>query len=226
MYSKGTFTSRGSHPSLKGYVVKRRRPTLKLRRAGKKKTGKSSQKIRKQVNNRTRTAHRHYINELTNTGNTKTFWRYVRSRRKDDTGVQPLKVNNQLLTDDQDKAQALSNQFESVFTRENKDVPNPSMTGNPFPEMPPIIVDIGGVRKLLANIDTSKAIGPDQIPNQALKLAADEIAPVLQHIFQQSLDSGVLPEDWKRAQIAAIYKKGDTTNPANYRPVSLTLCLL
>ena len=98
------------------------------------------------------------------------------------------------------------------------------MTGNPFPEMPPIIVEVhvGGVRKLLANIDTSKAIGPDQIPNQALKLAADEIAPVLQHIFQQSLDSGELPEDWKRAHIAAIYKKGDTTNPANYRPVSLT----
>ena len=54
------------------------------------------------------------------------------------------------------------------------------MTRTPFPEMPPIIVDIGGVRKLLANIDTSKAIGPDQIPNQALKLIADEIAPVLQ----------------------------------------------
>ena len=53
-------------------------------------------------------------------------------------------------------------------------------------------IDVGGVRKLLANIDTSKAIGPDQIPNQALKLAADEIAPVLQHIFQQSLDSLLL----------------------------------
>ena len=125
-----------------------------------------------------------------------------------------------LLTDDQDKAQALSNQFESVFTRENKDVL--ILTGNPFPEMPPIILEVGGVRKLLANINTSKAIGPDQIPNQALKLAEDEIAPVLQHIFQQSLDSGELPEDWKRAHIAAIYKKGDTTNPANYRPVSLT----
>ena len=36
----------------------------------------------------------------------------------------PVPEYNQLLTDDQDKAQALSNQFESVFTRENKDVPN------------------------------------------------------------------------------------------------------
>ena len=68
----------------------------------------------------------------------------------------------------------------------------------------------------------AKAIGPDNIPNQALKLAADEIARVLQHIFQHSLDTGELPLDWRRANITPIYKKGQTTDPANYRPVSLT----
>ena len=87
----------------------------------------------------------------------KSFWRYVRSRRKDNTGVQPLKVAGKLLTDDQDKAQALSDQFESVFTKEDLD-PNsmPSMTGEPYPEMPPIIIDVEGVRKLLLNINVTK----------------------------------------------------------------------
>ena len=41
-------------------------------------------------------------------------------------------------------------------------------------------------------------------------------------IFQQSLDSGVIPEDWKQANVVAIFKKGDKHLPSNYRPVSLT----
>ena len=37
----------------------------------------------------------------------KDFWRYVKSRRTDSTGVKPLKVNNELFTMDKDKAEAL-----------------------------------------------------------------------------------------------------------------------
>ena len=69
---------------------------------------------------------------------------------------------------------------------------------------------------------TTKAIGPDQIQNQALKIVAEEIAPVLQCIFQQSLDTGELPLDWRKANITPLFKNGATTDPANYRPVSLT----
>lgn len=88
--------------------------------------------------------------------------------------------------------------------------------------MPPITIDVEGVRKLLLNINTAKAIGPDQIQNQALKIAADELAPVLQFIFQQSLHSGELPLDWRSANIAPLFKKGSAVDPANYRLISLT----
>ena len=60
------------------------------------------------------------------------------------------------------------------------------------------------------------------IPNRILKLTAKQIAPVLQFIFKQSFDQGLLPEDWRKANVAAIYKKGVKTDPANYRPISLT----
>ena len=61
-----------------------------------------------------------------------------------------------------------------------------------YPEMPLVTVGLEGVKKLLHNINVSKVIRPDGIPNQ---IAADELAPVLQQIFQQSLDSGDLSMD-------------------------------
>ena len=52
-----------------------------------------------------------------------------------------------------------------------------------------------------------------------------ELAPILQVIFQKSLDSGKLPHIWKEANVSPIFKKGDKSYPANYRPISLIYVL-
>merc|ERR1711963_259333 len=44
-------------------------------------------------------------------------------------------------------------------------------------------------------------------------------------IFNKSLESGKLPDDWKTAIVTAIHKKGSKNAASNYRPVSLT-CVL
>ena len=139
--------------------------------------------IRKKVDRSLRKAHKQHVQAIVESEDPKTFWRYVRSRRQDNTGVQPLKVNNKLITSDLGKAEALANQFQSVFTRENTDSTTmPSLPNSPYPDMPEITIQIEGVKKLLNGINVSKAIGPDEIPNQALKITADEIAPILAFI--------------------------------------------
>ena len=81
----------------------------------------------------------------------------------------------------------------------------------------------GGVEKLLSNLNASKAAGPDQLSGKPLKATACESAQILQVIFQRSIDTGELPADWKKALITPVFKKASRSDPANYRPVSLTL---
>ena len=48
------------------------------------------------------------------------------------------------------------------------------------------------------------------------------MAPAYRLLFQASLNQGKVPEDWKRATIVPLFKKGDKARAVNYRPVSLT----
>ena len=87
-----------------------------------------------------------------------------------------------------------------------------------YPGMKDIHIETHGVEKLLKNINTKKTCGPDMISKIVLKEFANEIAPLLSHIFQLSIDTGKLHKDWRNANMSPIFKKGDR----NYRPVSLT----
>ena len=78
------------------------------------------------------------------------------------------------------------------------------------------------VEKKLKKLDGSKAQGPDGIPPRVLKELAVELAFPLSVLFNKSLETGLIPEEWKHANVTAIFKKGSRSQPGNYRPVSLT----
>ena len=75
------------------------------------------------------------------------------------------------------KAEALRQQYESVFTREDL-CAMPSLGPSLHPDIPELTVSELGVMKLLQKIDTSKAAGPDLIPARILKEAAAELTPI------------------------------------------------
>ena len=88
--------------------------------------------------------------------------------------------------------------------------------------MLPIQISTDGIVKLLKELILQKAPGPDCITATILKTCAEQVAPLLQQIFQKSLDTGELPLDWQKANVTPIFKTGNRSDPANYRPVSLT----
>ena len=88
--------------------------------------------------------------------------------------------------------------------------------------MPNLKITTTGVEKLLKNLKVNKVSGPDNIPARILKECATSAAPVIQKIYQESVSSGILPQDWLNASVSPIFRKGDRSLPSNYRPVLLT----
>ena len=118
-------------------------------------------------------------------------------------------------------AEELNRHFSNVFiTEDNSSIP----ATEPWARCPPIITTLSVTkRQVLAKIGKMVAHsspGPDGITPRLLKELAREIAGPLSKIFQKSLQEGVVPADWKFANVTPKHKKGCMDNPDNYRPIS------
>lgn len=87
--------------------------------------------------------------------------------------------------------------------------------------MPEVCFTYEGIVKLLANLDTAKAVGPDAISPVIMKRCAQIFATYLVILFTQSLKEHAVPSEWKLANVVPIYKSGNRHCVENYRPVSL-----
>ena len=78
------------------------------------------------------------------------------------------------------------------------------------------------VKEKIKSLKENSAAGPDGISPKLLKSAAEELVKPLTIIFRESMRTSEIPEDWRKAKVTPIYKKGPKGDPGNYRPVSLT----
>ena len=78
------------------------------------------------------------------------------------------------------------------------------------------------VRELLPHLDCHKSIGLYGFHPRVLRELAGVIAEPLSAIYQCSWLSGEVPEDWRLADVAPIYKRDHKEDLGNYRPGSLT----
>ena len=147
----------------------------------------------------------------------------LKHNRTDNCGINELKHQGKSAISPSEKANLLNAQFESVFTREGTvhrdqlDLPPANTT-----IMNDITFSIKGIKNLLDKLKPKKAAGPDKISPMILKTLSSSFAPILQVLFSKSYHLGNIPDDWRKANVTPVYKKGPKTDPANYRPISLT----
>ena len=83
-----------------------------------------------------------------------------------------------------------------------------------------LTLTVSQVLDVLANLDASKATGPNEIPARIVKETAHEIAPSLCELFlNRSLRLGSVPTDWKLANVVPVFKKDSKEHAENYRPI-------
>ena len=155
--------------------------------------------------------------------NRRGFFKYVNSKLTVRPEISALIDINGLIKHDEKEMANISNiYFHSAF--------NVPVDGEELPHMETLSeVNISNIEITaekvagkLEKLNKFKGSGPDNMHPHLLKEAAIPISIPLSMIFQESLRSGETPSDWRRANVTPIFKKGDRTDPANYRPVSLT----
>ena len=78
------------------------------------------------------------------------------------------------------------------------------------------------VRKVVMNLDLSKASGPDCIPVVVLKNCEPELSYILAELFNNCLKESCFPDCWKVSSVVPVFKNvGERSTAKNYHPVNL-----
>ena len=156
----------------------------------------------------------------------KSFYAYVRSKSKSKIGVSTLIDSNGSTTDSPEEICELFNTyFATVFTAENvESIPDPETTFKFGVEqrLVDLTITSSKVEKLLDKLRIDKAIGADDMSPRFLYYIKPGIVQPLTIIFNQTIADGLVPDDWRKAYVSPIFKKGCRGMAENYRPISLT----
>ena len=150
----------------------------------------------------------------------KLFHRHVNGKMKKREGISSLEVDGIVYDKEEEMAEVMNKCFQTVFTNEGEfERPNEDEEGGLLRE---VVVHKRDIEKLMEGLNVNKAPGLDGVSNWILKECKEQLVDKIYDLLSMSLDKGILPRDWKRANIVPIYKGGNRSNPLNYRPVSLT----
>ena len=81
------------------------------------------------------------------------------------------------------------------------------------------------VLKLLSRINIKKSTGADSQSPRLVKLSASVIGQPLTSLINMSISTNTFPDALKEAEVSPIFKKDDSMNKNNYRPVSILPCI-
>ena len=82
-------------------------------------------------------------------------------------------------------------------------------------------VDQAVIKNEIKNLDSKKATPFGNIPTKDLKRSQEICVPIIQNLFNDSIQTSKCSKNLKLADVSAVFKKDDATNVKNYRPVSV-----
>ena len=77
------------------------------------------------------------------------------------------------------------------------------------------------IAKIISHLDPNKAHCHDVLSIRMIKLCGNTICKPLSIIFNDCLNEGKFPHEWKKANVVSVHKKGNKQSLKNYRPIFL-----
>ena len=160
--------------------------------------------------------------------NPRFFYSYSKRHAKCKCNIGPLlDLHNNLQHDPKKMADILQHQYTSVFSDPNSNEKKSPKVENPTSNT---LADIDFTRedieKAISEIDTYSSCAEGDIPAIVLKNCKSELSYPIWKIWSESMETGIIPPEFKFQTITPVHKKGSKAKPENYRPISLTSHLI
>ena len=159
------------------------------------------------------------------TDNPRYFFSYAKRFSSLKSNIGPIKDSDgQLKHHPKEMADLLQKQYSSVFSDPAAEGLDSEATKvHPAEsELSDIPINEKDMAYAMNELNPWSSAPDNEIPAKILKNCREALCVPLTVLWKQSFASGYIPELFKQQFIAPIFKKDSKTDPANYRPVSLT----
>ena len=163
--------------------------------------------------------------------NMKKTWDGIRNlinvSKKSSTNINKIIHDNESFTDNLSISKTLNNYFVNVGPSIEKKIPKAKKSFQSYltePNPVDLILnpcDANEINEIISSFGSGKASRPFSIPSNLLKEFSIQFSEPISIIINKSLQEGIFPQSLKIALVCAIFKKGEKTSCANYRPISL-----
>ena len=140
-------------------------------------------------------------------------------------GISKLEYNNRVITAPKDIVDAFGQYFSTIGATLDSNIPRSNLS--PLDYLGTALDNSIFIAPCSAEEVTSiilsfssKGCNVKTIPVYIYKSLVDILSPVVAHLFNASVSSGLFPEALKTASVVPLYKSGSRQDIANYRPIS------
>ena len=151
------------------------------------------------------------------------FWRIANSvLNKGKSAILPLFSGPEMLSSASVKAKLFAKNFSMNSNLDDSGISLPVFPSRTNLKLHSIYITPKMVKKVITNVDSSKASGPDCIPVLVLKNCEPELSYILAKLFNKCLKESCFPNCWKVSLVVPVFKNlGERSTAKNYGPASL-----
>ena len=131
-----------------------------------------------------------------------------------------------MLSSGSDKAKLFAENFSKNSNLDDSGISLPVLPSRTNLKLHNISVTSKMLKKVIMNLDLSKASGLDCIPVVVLKNSEQELSYILAELFNSCLKDSCFPDCWKVSSVAPVFNVGEMSPPKIYCPGSLFLWLV